>query len=80
MVWQAPPHGWLNGSAVCSSARRGVGFVVRDHDGKLLLRASVPLQNVSVPMAEMIASWNAITAAVFRWELRNCGLKVILLG
>ena len=53
VVWQASPPGWLkinfDGSVVSSSAKGGAYFVVRDHDGKLLLATSVPLQNVLFP-------------------------------
>ena len=70
VVWWEPPSEWLkvnfDSSVVSSSVRGGADFVGRDHDGKLLLATSAPLQNVSAPLVEMIAAWNAIKEAVFR--------------
>ena len=38
--------------------------MVRDHDGKLILAASIPLSNVSVPMGETITAWNAVEVVI----------------
>ena len=62
--------GWLkinfDDSVVSSSDKGGIGFVVRDHDGRLLVVVGTPLLDVSVPLAKMIAAWNAIKAAILR--------------
>ena len=39
--------------------------MARDHDGKLLVAVSTPLLDVSAPLAEMIAAWNAIKLVIF---------------
>ena len=56
---------------------------MRDHDGKLFSTASVLLLDVSALLAQMIAAWNAIKAAIFRigatklWIERDA-LRIIL--
>ena len=72
VVWRAPPPEWFkinfDCSVVSSSNKEGVGFVgfvARDHDGKLLVAVSTPLLDVSAPLAEMIAAWNAIKLVIF---------------
>ena len=49
-----------------AEGERGAGYVIRDHDGKLMLAASFSLFDISVPLAEMIGAWNAIKATVMR--------------
>ena len=55
--------------------------MVKDHDGKLVRAESVPLFDVSVPLAEMVVAQNAIKAAIFYIRQKKiCGLKVMYLG
>ena len=84
VFWRAPPPGWLKvnfGGSVCSSAYRGgAGYVVRDHDGKLILASGYPLLDVSVLLVEMIAAWNAIKAAVCQIKARKLWIEGDALG
>ena len=70
LVGWVPPPEWFqvnfNGSIFSSVRRGGAGFVVRDHDSKLILAANFPLLNVSIPLAEMITAWHVMKAVVFR--------------
>ena len=71
----------FDGSVVSSTSRRGAGFVVRGHDDKLVrAEESVPLFDVSVPLAEMVAAWNAIKVAIFCIGVKNLWIEGDTLG
>ena len=84
VVWRTLPPGCLkvnfDDSVFSSLSRGGTGFVVRDHDGKLILTTSVPFLDVSVPLAEMITAWNVIKAVIFRIGATKLWIEGDVLG
>ncbi|PKU70999.1 Putative ribonuclease H protein [Dendrobium catenatum] len=77
-LWCAPPPNWLKvnfDGALLQSNRAGLGVVIRDHEGKLVVAAGHQIEHWDATTTELFAA-QAIHLVIEDWMLDRDGLIV----
>ncbi|XP_073107201.1 uncharacterized protein [Elaeis guineensis] len=77
VVWVPPPcdHVKVNVNASWSNEKVGLGFLIKDYIGTIVYAETIRTLTHSVPEAELMAAWCALTTTVYHLDFTRVWLE-----